>query len=400
MPDDDRQNSFYTDCFAGDNLEACKDGFNSSVSQIQDSVSLSLNSSIDAILKGREILYKVDRCYRSPVTYDGRTPSWISSEDEELIQNANIKPDIVVEQDGSGNYRTISEAIKAAPSYRKQRFYIYVKQGIYSEYVNIGMDKWNLVMFGDGMYKTIVTGSKSKNGGYDINNSGTFIVQGKRFIARDMGFVNTAGNSGEQAVALYATTDRSVFYRCQINGYQDTLYVNAGLQFYRECDIYGTIDFIFGNAAAVIQSSTILAKRPQQGRGNAIVAQGRTDSRCQTAIVIQSSTIKAAEDLSGVTTALGRPWKTCSAVVYLNNYMESLISPIGWTPMNPGTPPDTIFLAEYGNKGPGSNVAGRVNWKGVRTNLSYNEANRYTVNSLISGSKWLAKTRVPYNPGL
>ncbi|KAL3638740.1 hypothetical protein CASFOL_016647 [Castilleja foliolosa] len=415
-PDDEEtieKDDFYL-CFIETNLETCIAEFDSSASQIQDLVSSRLNSSINAI---QEVSENFERCYSpspspnaSPdhhfveeyyTTSSGRDPSWLSSEDKKLIESNNIKPNIVVAKDGSGNYRTISEAIKAVPSPNKYRIYIYVKKGVYFENVRIGRDQGYVYMFGDGMNKTIVSASRSVGGGggYTILTSATFAVYGDKFIARDMGFYNTAGPTKDQAVALMAATYHSVFYKCRIDGYQDTLLVHVGLQFYRECFIYGTIDFIFGWAAVVIQSSTILAKKPLQGQGNAIAAHSRTNPKCKTDIVIQSSKIAAAEDLRGVSTALGRPWKPYSVVVYLENDMGGLISPVGWVQMG-GPPSSTIFLAEYGNKGPGSNVAGRVRWNGVRTNLSYNEANQYTINSLIRGNKWLKGTDVPYNGGL
>ncbi|KAK1550935.1 hypothetical protein Q3G72_027203 [Acer saccharum] len=85
----------------------------------------------------------------------------------------------------------------------------------------------------------------------------TKAITGDGFIARDIGFHNTAGPQGEQALALNIASDHSVLFRCSIAGYQDTLYALALRQFYRECDIYGTLDFIFGNAAAVFQNCNL-----------------------------------------------------------------------------------------------------------------------------------------------
>jgi len=82
-------------------------------------------------------------------------------------------------------------------------------------------------------------------------------VAGKGFIAKDMGFFNTAGAAKHQAVAFRSGSDLSVLYRCSFDAFQDTLYAHSNRQFYRECDITGTIDFIFGNAAVVLQSCNI-----------------------------------------------------------------------------------------------------------------------------------------------
>ncbi|KAJ6338026.1 hypothetical protein OIU76_007658 [Salix suchowensis] len=121
-------------------------------------------------------------------------------------------------------------------------------------------------------------------------------VVGDNFIARDMTFRNTAGANNHQAVALRSGSDFSVFYKCSFEGYQDTLYVHSQRQFYRECDIYGTVDFIFGNAAVVFQNCNIYARNPPN-KTNTITAQGRTDPNQNTGISIHNCRVTAASDL-------------------------------------------------------------------------------------------------------
>lgn len=229
-------------------------------------------------------------------------------------------------------------------------------------------------------------------------------MNGEGFIARDMRFENTAGAANQQAVALASTADRSVFYRCRIDGFQDTLYAVSSRQFYRECHIYGTIDFIFGGAAVVIQKSVIHARKPLQGQENAITAHNRIDPQCPTGIVVQSCVIQASGNLTGVSTFLGRPWKPYATVVFMQNVMDDLIDPKGWLAWDtsPGAPPppNTIFLAEYSNKGSGSDPANRVKWDGVRANLTTAEASKFAVSSFIQGDQWLPATQVVYQPGL
>ncbi|GJX59061.1 pectinesterase/pectinesterase inhibitor U1, partial [Tanacetum coccineum] len=112
-------------------------------------------------------------------------------------------------------------------------------------------------------------------------------VVGDGFLATGITFQNTAGAANHQAVALRVGSDLSAFYQCDMLAYQDTLYVHKNRQFYINCLIAGTVDFIFGNAAAVFQDCDIHARRPNSGQKNMLTAQGRTDSNQNTGIVIQ-----------------------------------------------------------------------------------------------------------------
>ncbi|XP_019054364.1 PREDICTED: probable pectinesterase/pectinesterase inhibitor 41 [Nelumbo nucifera] len=113
-------------------------------------------------------------------------------------------------------------------------------------------------------------------------------VVGQGFVAINIKVRNTAGAIKHQAVAVRNGADMSTFYSCSFEGYQDTLYTHSLRQFYRECDIYGTVDFIFGNAAAVFQDCNIYARLPMQGQFNVLTAQGRTDPNLNTGIPIHN----------------------------------------------------------------------------------------------------------------
>ena len=141
-------------------------------------------------------------------------------------------------------------------------------------------------------------------------------------------------------MALRSSSDLSIFYRCSIEGYQDTLMVHSQRQFYRECYIYGTVDFIFGNAAVVFQNCIILPRLPLKGQANVITAQGRTDLFQNTGISIHNSIIIPAPDLKpvvrSVKTYMGRPWMMYSRTVVLKTYIDSVVSPVGWSPWTKG----------------------------------------------------------------
>nr|VDD52977.1 unnamed protein product [Brassica oleracea] len=318
-----------------------------------------------------------------------------------LLQSTDLRrvANIVVAKDGSGKYKTISRALKDVPEKSEKRTVIYVKKGVYFENVKVEKTMWNVVFVGDGGDKSIVSGKLNVIDGTPTFQSATFTVFGKGFMARDMGFINTAGPSKHQAVALMVSADLAAFYRCTINAYQDTLYVHAQRQFYRECTIIGTVDFIFGNAASVLQSCKIRPRRPMQGQQNTITAQGRKDPNQNTGISIHHCSISPLGNLTGVQTFLGRPWKDFSTTVIMESSLNGFIDPKGWLPWVGDSAPDTIFYGEYKNTGAGASTKNRVKWKGLRF-LSTKEANRFTVKPFIDGERWLPTAKVPFRSGL
>lgn len=221
----------------------------------------------------------------------------------------------------------------------------------------------------------------------------------------DIKFENRAGPWKHQAVAMRNSADLSTFFRCSFDGYQDTLYVHSLRQFYRECDIYGTVDFIFGNAAAVFQNCNLLAHKPMPDQKIAFTAQGRIDPNQNTGISIQNSTIGPAPDyelefnLSTNANYLGRPWKTYSRTVYMESYIGSLIHPSGWLEWNGTNGLDTLYYGEYGNYGPGANTSMRVQWPGYSV-MSDSQAMNFTVYNFTMGDTWLPYTSIPFSAGL
>ncbi|KAL7169766.1 hypothetical protein ACSBR2_034742 [Camellia fascicularis] len=158
-----------------------------------------------------------------------------------------------VAQDGSGNYRRINDAIAAAPMHISviNRYYICVKSGVYSEYVVVGENKTNIALIDDDAATTKITGNRSNATGFGTLQSATMTVYREGFIGQSLTIENSAPINNYQAVALYNNADHSVFYKCIFMGYQDTLLANKNSQFYKNCEISGTVDFIFGYASAV-----------------------------------------------------------------------------------------------------------------------------------------------------
>ncbi|GMI66599.1 hypothetical protein like AT1G02810 [Hibiscus trionum] len=321
--------------------------------------------------------------------------------DDDLFSNI-----VVVSLDGSGNFTTINDAISVAPNNTNGLsgyFLIYITAGVYQEYISIPQNKKYLMMVGDGINQTVITGNHSVVDGWTTFNSATFAVVASNFVAVNITFQNTAGAVKHQAVGVRNGADLSAFYNCSFEGYQDTLYTHSLRQFYRECDIYGTVDFIFGNAAVVFQNCNIYPRQPMKGQYNAITAQGRTDPNQNTGTSIHICNIKAADDLASSNTSfktyLGRPWKEYSRTVYMQSFMGSLIDPAGWKEWNGTFALSTLYYAEYDNNGAGSNTSNRVTWPGYHV-INATDAANFTVSSFLLGNDWLPDTGVPYNETL
>ncbi|XP_051142215.1 probable pectinesterase/pectinesterase inhibitor 7 [Andrographis paniculata] len=318
----------------------------------------------------------------------------------------NVTDIVIVSQDGSGNFMNISDAVAAAPTNsdgKKGYFLIYITAGVYEEYVSIAKNQKYIMMMGEGINKTIITGNHSFVDGWTTFNSSTFAVVGAGFVGVNITFRNTAGAVKHQAVAVRNGADLSTFYKCSFEGYQDTLYVHSLRQFYVECDIYGTVDFIFGNAAVVFQDCNLYPRRPMSGQFNAITAQGRTDPNQNTGISIQFCTIRPADDLANSTTTfqtyLGRPWKEYSRTVYMQSYMGSLINPAGWSIWSGDFALNTSYYAEFNNSGPGSDTSRRVTWQGFHV-INETDAGNFTTSAFLSGGQWIPQTGAPYTLGL
>ncbi|XP_042490820.1 pectinesterase 3 [Macadamia integrifolia] len=394
-------------------LQTCLDGLEETNSTSLEEVRKAMQSSTELTSNSLAIVSKIinllqdfdlpiHRRLRKLLEFGIEFPEWVGPTDRKLLQqeDTTTKPNVTVAKDGTGNFKTITEAVASIPKKSASRFLIYVKQGVYEENVILDKKKWNVMMYGDGKTKTIVSGNLSFVGGTPTFATATFVVVGKGFIAKDIGIRNTAGAQNHQAVALRSGSDLSVFYRCSFDGFQDTLYAHSNRQFYRDCDITGTIDFIFGNAAVVFQKCNILPRQPMANQFNTITAQGKTDQNQNTGISIQRCNILPLDNVTA-STYLGRPWKNYSTTVIMQSEIAAVVDSTGWTPWIPNTlPPSTIFYAENQNTGPGSAVDKRVTWEGYKSTITDQQASQFTVNNFIQGSDWLPQTTVTYDASL
>ncbi|KAI9092321.1 hypothetical protein K1719_027821 [Acacia pycnantha] len=295
---------------------------------------------------------------------------------------------VIVSKDGDGDFGSVSEAIEKAPEFSDEPYTIQVRSGTYNEYVVVRPEKTNIKLVGDGPSLTRIVGS---------HHGTTLDVRGDGFVAENIGLLNSAGLKASAAVTVRNEAKNSIFFQCSIEGFQDTLWAVSGRQFYKNCDIYGTVDFIYGNAAAVFQDCNLYARyRPYV----TFTAQSRDSPDENTAFAFQHCHFTMApEDAamkSKVRATLGRPWRPYSTVAVIDSFIDSMVDPKGWEEMQ-GQPTDKATYVEFNNYGPGSNTSGRVNWPGVRVLNDPNEAQPFTASALLDADSWLPDKGIPYN---
>ncbi|CAF2124286.1 hypothetical protein BRARA_C02347 [Brassica rapa] len=342
-------------------------------------------------------------------------PTWVSGADRKLMANAGrgrrrggggarIRANFVVAKDGSGQFNSVQQAVNACPDKNPGRCIIYIKAGIYREQVIIPKKKNNIFLFGDGARKTVITYNRSVglSSGTTTSLSATVQVESEGFIAKYIGFKNTAGPNGHQAAAIRVNGDRAVLFNCRFDGFQDTLYVNNGRQFYRNCVVSGTVDFIFGKSATVIQNSLIVVRKGNKGQYNTVTADGNEKGLAmKIGIVLQHCRIvpdrKLAAERFTVESYLGRPWKQYSTTVIMNTEIGDLIRPEGWRVWDGENFHKSCRYVEYNNRGPGANTNRRVNWAKIARTAG--EVNQFTVANWLSPANWIQQANVPVTFG-
>ncbi|PPR85560.1 hypothetical protein GOBAR_AA35131 [Gossypium barbadense] len=332
---------------------------------------------------------------------------WISQADRKLLQAKpmDLKPNVVVAKDGSGKYDTINKALAEVPVKSPYRFVIHIKAGTYKEKINVTKQMTNVIFIGDGPTKTVITNdiSVAKNPPVRTYRTATVGVDGAGFMAKDIGFDNSAGPEGHQAVAFRATADRVIMFNCHFTGYQDTLYAHRERQLYTNCLITGTVDFIFGDAASIFQNCMLIVRKPGPGQNCMVTAQERNDLGTNSAIVLQNCTISGAPDYIQVKDTnkayLGRPWKQFARSIIMQSQIDDIIQPEGYAPMTGTIGIDTSFIAEFGNRGPDADTSRRVAWKGIKK-IDINEANKWTPRVYLESETWVPSSGIPYSPDM
>ncbi|XP_059307879.1 probable pectinesterase/pectinesterase inhibitor 51 [Lycium ferocissimum] len=317
---------------------------------------------------------------------------------------SGLNPNLTVCKTGGCDYKMVQEAVNATPGYfGSEKFVIWIKTGLYDEIIRVPLEKRNVVFLGDGMGKTVITGSLSVGlvPGMTTYESATVGVSGDGFMASGLTIQNTAGIGAGQAVAFRSDSDLSVIQNCEFLGNQDTLYTQSLRQYYQSCHIQGNVDFIFGNAAAFFQDCDILITprllNPEKGETNAVTAHGRLDPGQSTGFVFQSCSINGTEEYMNLYRSnpkvhknfLGRPWKEYSRTIFIYCNLEVLVHPEGWMPWNGEFALKTLYYGEFNSSGAGANVTGRVTWS---SQIPAEHIDSYSVKNFIQGDKWIPPT--------
>ena len=301
-----------------------------------------------------------------------------------IITHAQSKI-ITVSQNATADVSTVQAAFDAVPENNSSPITIIVKAGIYKEKLHVDAGKNFITLIGDGADKTILTfddhtGKISPKG--DVINTRTsysFLLKANDFTAKNIAFQNDAGFTAGQAVAAEIDGDKAVFYNCRFLGFQDVLFTSsdASRQFYKDCYIEGTTDFIFGSSTVWFQHCHIHSKK------NSHVTAASTPASHAFGYVFKDCTLTGDTSLHGV--SLGRPWQPYAAA-YISCNIGAHILPEGWRNWNNTENYKTVRYAEYKNTGLGADITRRVTWA---KQLSDDEVKSYTIQNIFGN--WMPK---------
>ena len=311
------------------------------------------------------------------------TVAWLAVQEVIKVVPA-LKPyvrhyDFVVAKDGSGDFFSVQEAINAVPDFRKNvRTTILVKRGVYKEKIVIPASKINLSLIGEDGSVLSYDDYADKLNCFDektgTSGSASCYIYAPDFYAENLTFENTSGPVG-QAVACFVSADRAYFKHCRFLGWQDTLYTygKGCRQYYEDCYIEGTVDFIFGWSTAVFNRCHIHSKT------KGYVTAPSTDQGQKYGYVFYDCRLTADEGVTGV--YLSRPWRPYAQAVFVRCDLGGHIMPAGWNNWGNVENEKTAFYAEYQSRGAGANPKARASFSHQLHNLE-----GYTMEEVLAGT--------------
>lgn len=287
---------------------------------------------------------------------------------------------MVVAQDGSGDYTSIQEAINNAKAFPYEKITVFIKEGIYNEKVKIHEWNTNIHLIGESKEKTIIRYDDAFNK-VSLGRNSTFytytlLVEANDIVLKNLTIENAAGEVG-QAVALSVFSNRVVVENCNILGNQDTLYASGiGKQYYKNCNIEGTTDFIFGSATAYFENCTIHSKK------DSYITAASTPKDANFGYVFKNCHLTASNTTTQV--YLGRPWRIYAKTVFIQCTLDQHILPEGWHNWSKPEAEKTTFYAEFENKGAGASFSKRVSWS---HQLTKKEIKKYSLQNILGSNE-------------
>lgn len=300
-------------------------------------------------------------------------PAWKSKNQKEENR-------IVVAKDGSGDYMSIQEAINNSKAFPYDRITIFVKDGIYKEKIKVHEWNTNMSLIGESKEHTVITYDDYFNK-IGLGRNSTFytytvLVEANDFIAKNLTIENSSGEVG-QAVALSVFSDRVAIINCNLLGNQDTLYASGtGKQYYKDCYIEGTTDFIFGSATAYFENCEIYSKK------NSYITAASTPENAAFGYVFKNCKLTSSKGVNSV--YLGRPWRIYAKTVFIDCDLGAHILPEGWHNWSKEEAESTTLYGEYMNRGEGFQPEKRVSWS---HQLTSSEAEKYTLKNVLGEHK-------------
>ncbi|XP_031500818.1 putative pectinesterase 63 [Nymphaea colorata] len=303
--------------------------------------------------------------------------------DPKLQDAEKKKKVIVVAADGSGNFKTITDAIKSVPAGNTGRVIVKIKSGTYKEKVLIDKNKPFITFYGNPSSKPTIVydGTAAKYGTF---YSATVCVMSNYFMAVNIIFQNSApkpkpGSQGGQAVALRIAGERAAFYSCDFIGYQDTLHDDSGLHYFKDCTIQGTVDFIFGDGRSYYTGCNLVSVNDAPGVST-MVAQGREKKGDMGGFSFVHCKVTGRGKQN-----MNRAWRGYSRVVFAYCYLDTVVTATGWD--DHGISDHSgLYYGEYQCSGPGSSTAKRASYALV---LNEGQAKPFIDPSFVKASQWL-----------
>ena len=299
---------------------------------------------------------------------------------------------LFVAADGSAQFTTVQSAIMSVSSGSNENpVLIHIKPGTYKELIYIQREKRFFKLIGEKPTNTVlsfnlyagITNAEGKPIGTFKTPSTT--IDADDFTAENLTFENSAGLVG-QALAIRVDGDRAAFRNCRFLGWQDTILLNRGRQYFENCYVCGHVDFIFGAATAWFEKCEIHSLRD----GYLTAASTPVD----TAFGYVFSRCKITGE-PGVKTFLGRPWRIYASTIFLNCEMSEVVRPEGWNDWKKPEAHTTARYAEFNSTGDGASPTNRPDWT---KQLSAADARKITLEKVLGGADGWTPTAPAVNP--